>query len=245
MTIKGSDPPKNTSLISLVLPSYNERDNLIPLIHAIHRDLGDRPHEIIIVDDNSPDGTYKAVLDLELPFVRAILRVKDRGLANSIRCGLEIAKGGAYIVMDSDFNHRPEYLPFMVDALQYYDCVTASRFLYGGRMDSRWRHIFSWLFNIFTRLVTGGYITDNLYGYFAVRKTAMETLSYNRIFWGYGDYFIRLLYYLQKNRVNILQFPAVNGKRLMGKGNSNMVRIFWQYFREVVKLAFRGRLQNV
>lgn len=235
----------NITLISVVLPSYNEKGNLLQLISQIHQNLADIHHEIIVVDDNSPDGTYKAVLDLELPFVRAILRVKDRGLANSIRCGLEMARGDAFIVMDSDFNHRPEYLPFMVTALSYYDCVTASRFVYGGRMDSRLRHILSWIFNIFTRLITGGYITDNLYGYFAVRKTAMETLSYDRIFWGYGDYFIRLLYYLQKNSANILQFPAVNGKRISGKGNSKFIGTFGQYFSEVIKLAFKGRLQDV
>ena len=235
----------NITCVSIVLPSYNEKRNLLQLIPQIHQNMTDKQHEIIVVDDNSPDGTYKAVLDLELPFVRAILRVKDRGLANSIRCGLEIAKGDAYVVMDSDFNHRPEYLPFMIDALSYYDCVTASRFVYGGRMDSRLRHILSWIFNIFTRVITGGYITDNLYGYYAVRKTAMEKLSYDRIFWGYGDYFIRLLYYLQKDGVNILQFPAANGKRLSGKGNSKFIGIFKQYFLEVIKLAFKGRLQNV
>jgi len=232
----------NITCVSIVLPSYNEKGNLLQLIPQIHQNMTDKQHEIIVVDDNSPDGTYKAVLDLELPFVRAILRVKDRGLANSIRCGLEIAKGDAYVVMDSDFNHRPEYLPFMIDALSYYDCVTASRFVYGGRMDSRLRHILSWIFNIFTRVITGGYITDNLYGYYAVRKTAMEKLSYDRIFWGYGDYFIRLLYYLQKDGVNILQFPAANGKRLSGKGNSKFIGIFKQYFLEVIKLAFKGRL---
>jgi len=235
----------NIGLISIVLPTYNEKDNILVLADAIHICLGQREHEIIVVDDNSPDGTFTAVQEAGRPFIRAIIRTSDRGLAKSIRCGLEKAAGEVFVVMDTDFNHRPDYLPFMVDALYYYDCVTASRFLYGGKMDDRWRHIASWLFNIFTRIVTGGQITDSLYGYFAISKSRLEKLDYDKIFWGYGDYCIRLLYYLQKDQVNILQFPAVNGKRLGGKGNSKLAGTFWQYFREVIKLVFKGRIYHV
>jgi dolichol-phosphate mannosyltransferase len=98
-------------MVSVILPAYNEKDNLVPLIADIHKYLTAYHHEIIVVDDNSPDGTYGAVRDLNLPFVKPILRVDNRGLANSIRYGIENAKGDAIVVMDSDFNHKPEYLP--------------------------------------------------------------------------------------------------------------------------------------
>ena len=224
------------------MPTYNEKGNILSIIEAIHAELVGYEHEILVVDDNSPDGTFKAVVDRTYPYVRAILRTENRGLANSIRNGLENAKGTVFIIMDSDFNHQPKYLPFMIQAISYYDCVTASRFLYGGKMDSRSRHILSWIFNIFVRFTTGGWITDNLYGYFAIRRENMEKLNYDDIFWGYGDYCIRLLYYLQKQKRNILQVPAVNGDRRHGRGNSSFLKVFMQYTVETLKLTFKERI---
>ena len=235
--------PEN--FVSVVLPAYNERDNVISLIAEIHVNLGSYLHEIILVDDNSPDGTYRAASDLNLPYLKVILRKEDKGLANSIRCGIENSQGNVVIVMDSDFNHDPGYIPFMVDALKYYDCVTASRFLYGGGMDSRVRHLASWSFNIFVRVFTGGRINDNLYGFFAIKKKALEKTDYDKIFWGYGDYYLRLLYFLQRAGIRILQFPAVNGRRRFGQEQSHLVRIFLQYSGELLKFAFNARFRHV
>jgi dolichol-phosphate mannosyltransferase len=232
--------------VSVVLPTYNERVNVVLLIEAIHRELGPREHEIVVVDDNSPDGTHQVVQALNDPAVKAVLRTSDPSLAKSIRCGLENATGSAFVIMDSDFNHQPEYLPFMVDALAHYECVSGSRFVYGGRMNSRLRHLLSWGFNVFARAMTGGQITDNLYGFIAIRRPVMERCNYDRIFWGYGDYCIRLLYYLQRDGVRVLQFPAVNGERKAGVGNSRFLRVFWKYFKEVLKLTLSARiLRNV
>ncbi len=232
-------PPK----ISIILPTYNERRNVLPLIAAIEDVMRGREYEVLVVDDNSPDGTYAAVCELGRPRVRAILRTEDRGFAKSIRCGLEEARGDIFVIMDSDFNHQPKYLPFMIDALDGYDCVSGSRFVYGGKMNSRRRHLASWGFNIFTRVMTGGQITDSLYGFVAIHRRVMERIDYDAVFWGYGDYCIRLMYYLQQQNAQILQIPVVNGERLTGEGNDKLVRTFWQYFREVVSLTYKVRLR--
>lgn len=234
---------KLSEKISVILPTYNEKGNILSIIDTIHTELFDYDHEVLVVDDNSFDGTYQAVVDRAYPYVRAILRSENRGLANSIRCGIENAEGTIFVIMDSDFNHQPKYLPFMIQGLSYYDCVSASRFLYGGKMDSRIRHILSWIFNIFARLMTGGKITDSLYGFLAIKRNIIEKCNYDDIFWGYGDYCIRLMYYLQKHDVGILQIPAVNGKRKEGKGNSNFFGVFWQYFKEVIKLSYKVRIK--
>jgi dolichol-phosphate mannosyltransferase len=228
--------------ISIILPAYNERENVIPLIAAIHEALGAVDHEVLVVDDNSPDGTYAAIEALADPRARCILRTTDRGFAKSIRCGLEHAHGDVLVIMDSDGNHQPKYLPVMLSALRHYDCVVGSRFVYGGRMDKRSRHLLSWGFNIFTRVLTGGQVTDSLYGFVAIRRPALESVRFDDVFWGYGDYCIRLLYYLQRNGAEILQIPMVNGTRLAGDGNSRFFKTFAQYFREVVALSWRGRL---
>lgn len=222
--------------VSVIVPCYNERGNIIPLIEAIHAELSFIKHQIVVVDDNSPDGTYEAVKNLNYDFVKPILRTENRGFANSIQCGLKNADGNIFVVMDSDFNHQPKYLPFMVKNIEFYECVSASRFMYGGAMDTRFRHYSSWIFNIFVRIMTRKYITDSLYGYFAIRKEVMERIEYDKVFWGYGDYCIRLMYYLQENKTDVLQFPAVNGTRLAGEGNSRFLKVLLQYTMATIKL---------
>lgn len=225
-------------LVSVILPCFNERAGITSLIEAIHKELSLIPHEIIVVDDNSPDGTYQYVEDKKYPYVRAFLRTSDYSLAKSIRQGLAEAKGDVLVVMDSDFNHQPKYLPFMVRNLEYFDCISASRFLYGGEMVPRWRHLSSWIFNIWVRLLTRKFVTDSLYGYFAIRREVLSRLDFDRIFWGYGDYCIRLMFYLQQMGVSILQFPAVNGRRLAGTGNKRFVKVLLQYAKATLELVW-------
>lgn len=231
-------------LVSVILPTYNEKETIIKLIESIHDAIAKYNHEIIVVDDNSPDGTYEAVTDANYNYARGILRTTDRGFAKSILCGIENSKGDIIIIMDSDFNHQPKYLPFMIDALNYYDCISASRFVYGGDMGNRFRHLLSWIFNIYVRIMTGGKITDSLYGFIAIKKEILQKVNYDTIFWGYGDYCIRLLYYLQKENISILQFPAVNGRRIAGEGNLRFFKVFRQYFVEVIKLTYRTRIKK-
>lgn len=231
-------------LVSVILPTYNEKDSIVKLVHAVHEEIASYDHEIIVVDDNSPDGTHQHVLEQQLPYAKAILRTADKGFANSIRCGIENSKGDVIVIMDSDFNHQPRYLPFMIGNTRHYDCVSASRFVYGGLMEPRSRHLLSWVFNIFIRLMTGGKVTDSLYGYIAIKKEVLNSVRFDKVFWGYGDYCIRLFYYLQKNKASILQFPAVNGKRIGGNANSRFFKVFRQYFTEVIKLSYHIRIKK-
>jgi len=86
--------------ISLILPTYNEKGNILSIIDAIHAELREYDHELLVVDDNSPDGTYQAVVRQQYPHVKAIIRTENRGLANSIRCGIENAEGNIFVMMD-------------------------------------------------------------------------------------------------------------------------------------------------
>ena len=227
--------------VSVILPCFNEAGNIVLLIEEIHKQLLFCPHQIIVVDDNSPDGTYEIVKNLNCDFVKPILRTTEPSLAKSIRVGLEESDGEIIVVMDSDFNHQPLYLSQMIKNLEFYDSVFASRFLFGGKMDKRSRHILSWIFNVFVRIMTGGKITDNLYGFFSIKRKNIFNLNFDKIFWGYGDYCIRLLFYLQKQNISILQFPAINGERLNGSGNSKFIGVFWKYFKAVIKLSLIER----
>ncbi len=228
-------------MVSIVLPVYNEKDNILSLISEIDRYLSETDHEIIVMDDSSPDGTFDVVKNAARKGVYAHKRTKDRGLAASIRDGLEIAGGDILVVMDSDFNHKPEYLPYVISKLDSYGCVSGSRFLPGGGMDVRWRYLASKVFNIFARTITGIPFTDTLYGFLAFKKEAMVLMDKDWVFTGYGDYCMRLLYTMHKNNVSVHEFPAMNGRRLSGRSKSNFIKVFCGYFGEVVKLALRSR----
>lgn len=221
----------STPLISVILPTYNEKGNILDLVFEIKVLLEGRSKEIIVVDDNSPDKTADAVREKFAgdPEVVVIVRTADKGMAKSIRTGLENARGSRFVVMGSDFNHLPRYIPFMVDALEHYDGVFGSRFLYGSWMSSFIHHKLSWSFNIFVRALLGGSITDNLYGYYAIRRTVIERCRYDDIFWGFGDYAIRLLYYLEIERASLLQIPMIVGERRAGVGNRAWVKTLIQY----------------
>ena len=229
--------------VSVIIPTFNERENIVPLVRAVHGELRDVPHEILVVDDQSPDGTAQVVMDLKDPGVRVFVRDHDRGYARSIREGIERSTGDLLIVMDSDFNHDPQCIPDMVRRLADYDCVSGSRFLSGGKMTPAWRGVASGIFNAFVRRMTGGKITDNLFGLFGLRRTALQGLPFDEIFQGFGDYGMRLLYYLQKNNARILEFPSVCGKRLAGRGNRNYFRTLIRYIQTVCALAGAGRIQ--
>lgn len=232
--------------LSVVIPAYNERENIIPLVAEIRQALEGWEKEIVVADDNSPDGTAELIRSHygQDPQVRLIVRMKDRGFAKSIREGIEKSTGDVVIIMDSDFNHQPKYLPFMAAATEHYEAVVGSRFLYGGLMFPAARHLLSWAFNVFVRLATGGKITDNLYGLLAIRREVLERCDFDSVFYGYGDYCIRLLYFLQHQGVEILQFPAVNGKRRGGVGNSAFFGTLCQYTGATLRLALAGRVRH-
>src|SRR5690606_2580761 len=123
--------------VSVILPTYNERDNICDLVDSIHKELepAGYAYEVLVVDDNSPDGTAEVVRRRDrlegtgvalLPgsengTLRLFVRTQNKGLANSIRDGLLAAQGHTLVVMDTDFNHDPAMIPQMVDLLRYYD----------------------------------------------------------------------------------------------------------------------------
>lgn len=232
------------NLISIVLPCYNEKGNIIPLIYEINKVLSNQAHEIIVVDDNSPDGTFQAVVDLALPNVHALLRTTDPSFAKSIRTGIEASQGDIIVIMDSDFNHEPAYLPILIANCKFYDVVSGSRFVYGGDMGSRFRHISSWIFNIFIRILTRKLITDSLFGYLAIRREALAQINFDAVFWGYGDYCIRLMYYLQEQSRSVLQIPVVLGQRKYGEGNKKLLKTLFKYLKATLHLVFISKKET-
>jgi dolichol-phosphate mannosyltransferase len=229
--------------LSIVLPCYNEKDNIVPLVRDLLSQmdfLGGRL-EILVVDDNSPDGTAQLVRQgfAQDGRVKTIVRTANRGLAFSIREGLEQACGRILLVMDTDFNHPPSTVPVLFHVAEYADLVVGSRFIFGGGMPDRTRYYLSYIYNIFMRLALGTRIDDNLSGLFAIRREALQRLPFERIFWGYGDYFFRLLLLAQRMNMRVIQIPVMYGLRPAGEAKTRFLSIFSGYTREVLRLVWQ------
>ena len=225
--------------VSVILPTFNEGGNIVALVNDIRRHLADHgEYEIIAVDDNSPDETYELVKTTFAgdPAVVPILRTFDRGLAKSIRAGVEQARGEKIVIMDTDFTHDPAEIPKLLHVGEIYDIVSGSRFCAGGRMQDARHYLASLLYNWYLRLLLRTQVQDNLGGFFTIGRRELMQLPLDLIFFGYGDYFFRLLYYAEANGLSIVELPAIYRVRTAGKSKSNFLMMLFTYTRAVVKL---------
>jgi dolichol-phosphate mannosyltransferase len=218
--------------VSVVLPTYNEAENILPLIEAILKDVpDDRDVEIIVVDDNSPDGTHRIVQAryANQKRVQCLLRTKNKGFANSIREGIDAASGEVVVVMDSDFTHEPKEIPRMLHMEEIFDLVSGSRFCAGGNMQDKAHYLASFCFNLFLRIILKTQIQDNLGGFFCIQKKKLKDLPLEKIFYGYGDYFFRLLFYAEKKGYTLVELPCLYMKRKKGASKSKFINMLFSY----------------
>ncbi|MBE0479424.1 MAG: glycosyltransferase [Dehalococcoidia bacterium] len=206
--------------LSLIVPTYNERDNIEPLLERVHKALSSYKYELILVDDNSPDGTAQMAESLASKYpVQVVLRTNERGLASAVVAGFGQAAGRILGVMDADLQHPPEAIPAMLDAMQGgADMVIGSRYVEGGGMeewDSR-RELISRVAKRITGLflpsVRG--IKDPLAGFFFLRREVVDGVKLAPT--GYKI----LLEVLMKGRAaKVVEVPYVFRGRERGKSN--------------------------
>lgn len=228
--------------ISVILPTYNEAENIINLIEKIINNIpADYDYEILVIDDNSPDQTLLKVNDKfkNNPFIKSILRTKDKGFAKSIRNGIEISSGELIIVMDSDLTHDPIEIPKLIRVAEIFDLVSCSRFCAGGRMKDLFHYFSSFIYNLFLRLLLHTQVQDNLGGYFAISKNKINNLPFDLIFFGYGDYYFRLIYFCQKAGYSIIELPSIYLMRSSGKSKSNWLAMIAKYTIAAISLKVR------
>lgn len=233
-------------MISVVLPTYNERDGIAELVAeilAIAR-AARLEAEVLVVDDASPDGTAAHLGEVfrAEPAVRVHVRHGERGLASAIRRGVAESRGDTVVVMDSDGNHDPALIPLMVRCAEDFDVVVGSRYVLGGGMlTSAFRYWASYAFNILIRIVLGLRIHDNLSGYLAFRRSLLARLDPDTIFYGYGDYAVRFLHQVIRRGGRVLEIPTVYRFRKGGESKTRFFAYFWTYLGSVLRLRLTGR----
>jgi dolichol-phosphate mannosyltransferase len=136
-------------VLSIIVPTYREADNIQPLVRRIRAALASMPdYEIIFVDDNSQDGIADRVQELRLAGapVRLIVREGERGLSSAVFRGFREAQGDLLLCMDADLSHPPESIPLMIETLtkQHADLVVGSRYIPGGSIEKEWG-VYRWL----------------------------------------------------------------------------------------------------
>lgn len=167
--------------VSVIIPTYNERENIAELVPAISRVLSQSClwHEIVVVDDNSPDGTAEVVRELANSYpVRLVLRPGKLGLGSAIRDGINASTGEYIVVMDADFQHPVELIPRLVEKLsEGYDIAVASRYVSGGGVKG-WSFIRRTVskgavFLAHTFLPRTREVNDIVSGFFAVKRSVV------------------------------------------------------------------------
>jgi len=161
--------------VSVILPTYNERENIALLIESLSRILADVgvDYQIVVVDDDSPDGTAEVVRQrcLATGKVKLVLRNGQRGLATALKTGIGESSGDVIVLMDADFSHSPQDLPALLSEMGKYDLVNGSRYLRPGGFQGNARaRIFSMAINWFLRTVLGLKTTDNTSGFLALKR---------------------------------------------------------------------------
>ncbi len=231
-------------MLSIVVPTYNERENLPLLVHHIRHTLfqaGIRGN-LIIVDDNSPDGTGRIAdrLCRENDWIEVIHRPGKQGVTSAYLEGFRRAlENGAHAVvqMDADFSHHPRYLVDFARLVQDYDLVLGSRYTAGGGTEgwSRWRWLLSRAGNGYARLVLGLPIADITGGYKCYRASMVrDLLRQNLSVHGFA-FQIETIYWAWRSGYRIVEIPITFYERRAGR--SKLSRgIFWEAFTTVWKL---------
>jgi len=229
------------SEVSIIIPTYNERENLPLLVQRVDESLKGVKYELIIVDDNSPDGTGKLADELAKKFknLQALHRKEKRGLATAVIYGLKHARAPMVCVMDADLQHPPEKIPELLTAIdEGADIAIASRYVRKGGVKNwgKRRRFISRGAEFLSRLaiprVQG--LTDPLSGFFAFRQEVVSGAELNPV----G--FKILLEILAKGTwKKVTEIPYVFEKRIYGKSSLgfgehfNYLRHLWRLMRAV------------
>ena len=231
----------------LVLPTYNERENVEPLVRAVLAELGAAgiEHRVLVVDDSSPDGTGDIAdrLASELDAVEVLHRPRKEGLGRAYLAGFDVAlAGGAdYVLeMDADFSHDPADVPRLVEAAAGADLVLGSRYVEGGGIED-WgplRRALSRGGSWYARHILGVPVRDMTGGFKCFRRAALEGLDRTGIHAdGYG-FQIELTYRAIKAGFSVKEVPIVFRDRRLGRSKMN-ARIALEAVWKVPALRFR------
>jgi len=230
----------------VIIPTYNELHNIQKLIPDV-LSLYDKEIDILVVDDNSPDGTGKFVEELSKSNeqVHVLIREKKMGLGTAYCAGFKYAleHGYEYIFeMDADFSHDPKELANFLVAIKNHDLVIGSRYLTGVNVIN-WpmqRLLLSFFANKYTRIITGMPITDSTGGFKCFRRKVLESINLDNIKSNGYSFQIEMNFKTWKKGFRIGEIPIIFYDRQLGKSKMSK-----KIVREAALLVWKLRFRSI
>ena len=229
----------------VIIPTYNERDNIPPLVERLLRHGGVR---VLVVDDNSPDGTGGVADALVSERVAVLHRSANRGFGRSYLDGIAYALGTPADVicqMDADFSHDPDRLPDLIAATQGADLAIGSRYVEGGGIVN-WparRRALSRFANAYVRALTGLRAHDCTSGYRCWRREALATLPLDRFVSDGYSFLVEMLYAAARQGRRIAEVPISYVERREGQSKMSRTVILESAVTPWRLIATQGRVR--
>lgn len=217
---------RNHVKLSVILPTYNESELITKLIKKIHDTLTGVQHEIIVVDDNSPDNTSILVESLINKYPVVLLQRKKRGVFSAQLDGVRVAAGEYVLLMDADFSHPPSKLIDMIKQMEEYDLVSCSRFLKESKIiapfSRKWSTI---LLNLVLRRMLPLGVTDYSSIFLVVKKDKWKKLHffYDSV---WGEAGMEIFTQARINQMSVKEIPFTYNYREEGNSKSDKL---WKY----------------
>src|SRR5579884_739205 len=232
----------------VIVPTYNEKDNLPPLVKRL-LELP-VPVELLVVDDNSPDGTGKLADELSQkhPEVHVLHRAQKQGLGRAYCAGFNWALEHGYefiMEMDGDFSHNPDDIPKFIEAAQNADLVLGSRYKDGIRVIN-WplrRLMLSTTAAKYVQVITGMPFTDPTGGFKCFRRRALESINLNAIQSNGYSFQIEMTHKIWRQGMRVVEVPIIFTERVQGKSKMSRTIVreaLWM----VWKLLFQNHLRR-
>jgi dolichol-phosphate mannosyltransferase len=217
-----------TTGVSVILPTLNEAGNIASMIQctvAALQKAGINEIEIIVVDDDSPDRTWKIASKVVCPpaHVEVIRRMEKHGLTASLSAGIEAARQAVIVWLDCDFSHPPERIPQMLYMLdQGFDVVVNSRYVVGGGEDrsGEWgatQMFLSLSLNWFMRFFLDASFADYTSGFVTVRREVLQEISLRG---DYGEYFVDFIFRSLRKKFRVCELPYMAMPRRSGESKT-------------------------
>ena len=222
---KQDSKTSSLAFVSIVSPTYNERENILQLVERISKTMLNRKYEIIFVDDSSKDGTTEIAKELSKKYpVKILVRDKKFGLASAILTGFAFARGEIIGVIDADLQHPPESIIQCVESIEQdnFDIAFGSRYINGGgvRGWSRKRLLTSKI-AIFLAKPLVDKVKDPMSGFFFLKKSVLEGVTLNPT-----GYKLGLEILLKGNYENVKEIPYIFEERKKGESKLSNREIF-------------------
>jgi dolichol-phosphate mannosyltransferase len=236
--------------VLVVIPTYNERENLPAVVAQV---LDPFPYNLLVVDDQSPDGTGQVADDLAARYpgrVHVMHRTGKRGLGLSYLDGFRWAlehHADLICQMDADLSHDPKYLPDMVAAAERHDLVLGSRYLNGISV-MNWplrRILLSWFANRYVRTITGVTTFDTTSGFRCWRREALAQLDFSRFLSQRYAFTVETVFEVARRGGSVGEVPIIFVERRQGTSKmSGKVLLESMFMPWRLVLRNRGRLKR-